>query len=288
MLSNRGRSDPSPPIHEPPGTQASDSRTRSARRERILTGALAGAATWFLFDQLGVPHLFGIGVDSGLIPFAALGGLLGLTRFRRVFVWSTLALVALAIVVAYTSVIVGPARGFIRVDPIPSAADAVVALSAGVTADGYLTQQGADRMLKAAELMKAGIAPVLVVTHEERRAHGIKFTAAADQKRIADLAGITQAVSIDSVKSTHDEALQVARIARARGWRHIVLVTSPFHSRRACRTFEKVGLIVSCVPSDSRDIAVHRLIFPHDRMQAFGMWLYETAGTLRYRQLGWI
>ena len=67
-----------------------------------------------------------------------------------------------------------------------------------------------------------------------------------------------------------------------------MLVTSPFHTRRACRTFETVGLKVTCVPSDSRDIAIRRLAFPHDRLKAFGMWLYEAAGTIRYRQLGWI
>ena len=65
-------------------------------------------------------------------------------------------------------------------------------------------------------------------------------------------------------------------------------MTSPFHSRRACETFEKVGIAVSCVPADSRDLAVLNLTGPDDRVRAFSMWSYELAGTLRYWLAGWI
>jgi hypothetical protein len=45
---------------------------------------------------------------------------------------------------------------------------------------------------------------------------------------------------------------------------------------------------VTCVPSDSRDIAIGDMSLAHDRLRAFGMLIYETAGTLRYRQKGWL
>jgi uncharacterized SAM-binding protein YcdF (DUF218 family) len=151
-----------------------------------------------------------------------------------------------------------------------------------------LPQQGLDRLIKAVELVKSGVAPVLVVTREERRIDGGKTATSADQQRIIALAGIPHILSTVAVKSTHDEAMQIARLATNHGWKRIVLVTSPFHSRRACGTFEKAGLIISCVPSDSRDVAIRNLKFPSDRIQAFRMWLYETAGTLRYRQLDWL
>lgn len=258
------------------------------RRERILSGALAGAAVWLLLAQLGVPHVFGIGSHAGLVPLAVLGAALGLTRFRFLQFWAAALLIVVTVVVAYTNIIVGPARALIRADPAPASADAIVVLSAGVTADGHLQQQGLDRILKAAELVKAGIAPVLVMTKEERTVRGARFSSQVDQRRIVGLAGLTSVVWTGRVTSTHDEALAVSRLAAGRGWDHIVLVTSAFHSRRACRTFEKAGLKVSCVPADSRDIAIRRLTYPHDRLGAFGMWIYETAGTLRYRQLGWI
>lgn len=287
-LGGRDKNVPATPIYEPLTSGASDAQTRSPRSDRLLTGALAGAATWFLLDRLGVPHIFGMSGDAGIVPFTVLSAAVGLTRFRRFPVWTAIALFIFAIVIGFTGVMVGAARSYIRSDPLPKSADAIVVLSAGITADGYFTQQSMDRMISASELVRAGIAPVLIVTREQRKIQGAMISAAADQARIAALAGISQLITTGPVRNTRGEALEVARIARSRGWSSIVLVTSPFHTRRACRTFETVGLKVTCVPSDSRDIAIRRLAFPHDRLKAFGMWLYEAAGTIRYRQLGWI
>ena len=287
-MDERGRTDSAQPIYEREPVQASAGAVTRMREERVLAGVAAGAALWLLIDVLGIPHIFGIGSDLGLVPFAVLGGVLAVSRFSKIVPIVAAALLAVAIVVAYTGVADRAALSFVREDPLPASADAVVALSAGATADGYMTQQGLDRTLSAVELVKRGIAPVLVLTREERFEDGVLVSPAADQRRLAALAGVSQVVTTGRVKSTHDEAVQIARIARARGWQHIVLVTSPFHSRRACATFEKAGLEVTCAPSDSRDIAVKRLRFPSDRIGAFRMWLYETAGTLRYRQSGWI
>lgn len=264
------------------------SRRASERWFGAVTGIVAGSASWMLIDQLGIPHIFRIGTDAGLIPFAIVGALLGLSRLQRIPVYFATLLLAVTLLVAYTSIIVGPSQAFIRADPLPSSADAVVALSAGVTADGYLTQEGSDRLLSALALVKSGVAPRLIVTREERSSGDTIFSSAADQQRLSSLAGVTEVISTGSAKRTHDEAVMIAAIARRGGWKRIVLVTSPYHTRRACRTFEKAGVTVSCFPSESRDIAVKRLKFAHDRLQAFGMWLYETAGTLRYTQKGWI
>lgn len=264
------------------------SQRASERWYRTITGIVAGAASWVLIDQLGVPHIFGIGSDAGLIPFAVFGALLGLTRLKRIPVYFATLLLAVTLLVAYTSVVVKPSKALIRADSLPFSADAVVALSAGVTADGYLTQEGSDRLLTALQIVKAGVAPRLVVTREERKSGHTIFSSADDQQRLSSLAGVAEVISTGKAERTHDEALMVAELARRGGWKRIVLVTSPFHTRRACRTFEKAGLTVSCIPSESRDIAVKQLKYAHDRLQAFGMLLYETAGTLRYRQKGWI
>jgi len=241
-----------------------------------------------LIDLIGVPEIFGIGSDAGLIPLTVLGAIFGITRLRFVLPTITLLLLVLVSVVSYTSLIVKPAQSLIRSDPVPKAADAVVALSAGVTPDGLMTHQSADRALKAVELVANGVAPVVVFTREVKKANGKEFSSADDQRRIAWLAHLQKIYSTRPVKSTHDEALAIRSISIYRNWKHIVLVTSPFHSRRACAAFENAGLLVSCVPSDSRDVAVKRLAHPHERLAAFGLWLYESVGTLRYRLAGWI
>lgn len=262
--------------------------SRQPHWQSIVFGAVAGTATWLLIDLIGVPEIFGIGSDAGLIPLVVLGAILGLTRLRFLLPVITLLLLTLVIVVSYTTVIVKPAHSIIRSDPVPKSADAVVALSAGVTSDGLMPQQSTDRTLKAVELVERGVAPVLVFTREVKKADGKTFSSSDDQQRIVELARLHSIFSTRPVTSTRDEALAVRSIATYRNWKHIVLVTSPFHSRRACATFEKVGLLVSCVPSDSRDVPVKRLAHAHDRIDALSFWLYEKAGTLRYRLSGWI
>ncbi|MEO8194367.1 MAG: YdcF family protein [Gemmatimonadales bacterium] len=287
-VSDRGKDAPAKPIYEGDRAAASAAIRRESMVQRVVTGAVLGVATWFLLALLGIPQVVGVGVDAGVLPFMLVGGVLGATRFCRALPFVPGALLLFAMAVGYTSLVIGPTRSLIRADPIPQSADAIVALSGGITADGLLGQQGTDRLRKALELARAGVAPRLVVTLEARRSKGAVLTSAADQKKLAAMAGVTGIISTGPVESTHDEALAIERLARERGWHRVVVVTSPFHSRRACRTFERTGLAVSCVPSDSRDIAVRSLDSAYDRVRAFGMLLYETAGTLRYRQMGWI
>ena len=262
--------------------------TSSVALPRIASGMVVGAAIWMIIKTLGVPNVFHILGFDGIIPFAIAGAFLGLTRFRRVMSYAAALMLIALLVIAYTPLIVSPARKLIRRDALPTSANAVVVLSAGVTADGFLHQQGLDRLLKGLQLVRAGVSPVLVVTREQREVHDRKVTAARDQDSLAALAGVTNVIATPLEASTHDEAIAVALIAKKSGWTRIVLVTSPFHSRRACATFEKAGLAVSCAPSDSRDVAVGTMDTADDRVGAFGMWIYEMAATLQYRRKGWL
>lgn len=255
---------------------------------RSATGVVFAAALWFAAATLSIPAIFDIGAVDGL-PFALLfGAAIGLTRLRSLLRNFAIAMLLAVIIIAYTPLIAGPAQSLIRRDPLPRSADAIVVLSAGVTSDGFLSQQGIDRLLYGAKLIKAGSAPRLIVTREFRSGTDERVSSAADQDSLLALAGIPGVIAIGPVTSTHDEAVAVARVALAGGWKRVILVTSPFHARRACLTFEHVGLAVSCAPAQSRDIAVMSLDSVEDRLGAFGMWLYELAGTIRYWQLGYI
>ena len=254
---------------------------------RAAGGAVAGAALWFTVSELGFPELLGLGRISFLPLAMAIGAVAGITRFARWLVLSTAALLGLLLVVAFTPVMEGPTARLVRRDAAPVPADAIVVLSAGVTLDGKLPQQALDRLIKGVELARAGVAPRIVKTREMKTVRGRPVTADLDQNRIAALAE-TEVITTGEATSTRGEALRVKEIATREGWNRIVLVTSPFHSRRACATFEKVGLVLSCIPADSRDIAVLNLVGPGDRVRAFAMWTYELAGTLRYWIAGWI
>lgn len=277
-----------PSIYGERTSPASDARHADGWLARALTGFVLGVAIWMLIARLRLPHIFGFGATGGELPLGLAGALLGLTRFRTWLLWISVSLIAVLAVVSMTNIVVRPSRSLIRVDPLPGAADAVVVLSAGVTGDGFMPQQGSDRLRKALELVRSGVAPTLVLTRERRFIDKVEVSTDADQDSLIALVGISSVVKTEWVTSTRAEAVQVARLARQRGWKRIVLVTSPFHSRRACATFEAAGIQVSCAPAQSRDIAVRSLRDPDDRVAAFGMLIYEAAGMLRYRQLGWI
>lgn len=287
-VSGRQRDGADATIYAERNSPATEAHHSEGRLARALAGFVLGAATWMLLARFGVPHIFGLSTSGGEIPFGLAGAAIGLTRFRRWLVWIPASLVMLLAIVSMTSAVVRPARSLIRADPVPATVDAVVVLSSGVTGDGFMRQQGSDRLRKGLELMRSGVAPNLIVTNERRRIGKGEVSTGSDQEKLIALAGIPTFISTGRVRSTHDEAVHVAEMGRRRGWNRIVLVTSPFHSRRACATFERAGLKVSCVPADSRDIAVRSLSEPDDRVAAFSMLIYELAGTIRYRQRGWL
>lgn len=271
-----------------PSSEQTSKNTLDSRAVRAVIGLALGGSVWMTLSFLGVPMAFHLGSMIGLIPFALAGALLFLTRFGPVLACVEALLLLFLVLIAYTPAIIGTSRALIRADPVPSHADAVVVLSAGVTADGFLQGQGLDRLLTGLALIKRGIAPLLIVTREERVFGDSTVNSSADQDSLIALAGVLNFVATPLVASTHDEAMAVKRIADRSGWKRIVLVTSPYHTRRACATFEHVGLTVSCVPGDSRDIAVRSLASPRDRVGAFGVWTYEVAATLQYKWRGWI
>ena len=194
------------------------------------------------------------------------------------------------LVVAYTPLVAHPARSLVRNDPLPPSADAIMVLSAGTNDDGTISPQALDRMLSGLELYNRGIAPVLMVSREAYIIDGRIVTSREDQERIASLSptALSNLVVAGITHNTHDEALRARDVFRARHWKRIVVVTSPFHTRRACATFERVGVLVSCRASISRNRGLGDLSSPDGRVRTFQVLLYETLGTIRYRQLGWI
>lgn len=223
-----------------------------------------------------------------LLPAVILGTALGATRLR-LLVWIAAAgLTVTTLVVAYTPIVVAPAHRLVRADSL-GAADAVVVLSSGLNDDALILPDAADRLLTGLRLLEHHAAPQLVLTRLHRKVGDGEITSDEDQRRLIAVSQDSVPVfTVDSINTTHDEAVRVATLAKREGWTAVIVVTSPLHTRRACATFEKVGLRVACVPSESREFAVRALRGPRDRMTAFRHWLYETAARVKYRWKGWI
>ena len=93
-------------------------------------------------------------------------------------------------------------------------------------ADAVVVLAGEKRRLpRGLELVRARVAPVLVVSADRRRP--------VERRVCAGRAGVRAICFRPDPYSTRGEARAIARLARSRGWRTLVVVTSSFHAHRA-------------------------------------------------------
>jgi uncharacterized SAM-binding protein YcdF (DUF218 family) len=144
-------------------------------------------------------------------------------------------------------------------------------------------------LLTGLSLAKRGVAPVVLVSRERRSFNGTPVSDSADLRNVAALTNpAARVIFVDSVFTTRTEAMRMAAIARANHWSTIAVVTSPMHTRRACATFEAVGLRVVCVPADVRGSGLYAGANGEDRLRAFRSWLYEVFASSSYKSRGWV
>lgn len=180
--------------------------------------------------------------------------------------------------------------------------DAVVVLGGGAEPSRYevgqmhLTKAG-DRLVMGMELVRLGKAPVLVVGGA-----GAQFE--DGMKVEADLvkawaenwrpAGMREVISLGLCAHTRDEAEKVAKLAKERGWKRVLLVTSANHMNRAAGVFRAVGVEFTPAPCNflttlSTAPAPFRLSVPtaggFEKVQT---WMHETVGWITYQRRGWV
>jgi uncharacterized SAM-binding protein YcdF (DUF218 family) len=258
---------------------------RGALARRALSGALAAAGVAFVAKDLRLFQVVSYGGSrTGLmLGIVAVGALLGLVRLRAL-VWAALAGVTLLwLAVAFTPLTAALADGLPRRDP-PGPADAVYVLASGVQEDGTLTDEALYRLTHGLELVRQGLAPRLILG--ELRPPRARYAEGA-RALMAHLGLEAEVLTVGPVADTHDEAVAVAALYRAHGWRRVILVTSPLHSRRAARTFERQGLEVESAPAaEGRyDLALDDA---DDRMRGFGDVVHERLGEWIYGRRGWL
>ncbi|HVS61457.1 MAG TPA: YdcF family protein [Gemmatimonadaceae bacterium] len=223
------------------------------------------------------------------VPAAIFGALVGPTRLRPL-VWVPAGIIAaICIAVAYTPVVSMLARPLIRRDALPTRVDAVAVLAMGLTPDGMMRSETLDRLLTGLALAKRGLAPAMLVSRERRDFTGELVSDSADLQNVATLANpAARVIFVDSVVTTRTEAIRMEAIARANHWSTLAVVTSPMHTRRACATFEAVGLRVVCIPAAVRGSGLYPGANAEDRLRAFRSWLYEVFASSSYKSRAWI
>ena len=119
------------------------------------------------------------------------------------------------------------------------------------------------RAQHAEALYRDGLARHVIISNEPLSSHGVRTTwlelRAAGVVRLA--IPDDAIVPIEAIAdSTYDEALSSREIMLARAWRTAIVVTDPFHMRRALLTFrqafEPAGLVALPSPADGSKYGV--------------------------------
>lgn len=244
-----------------------------------MGGAAIGCALAVLAAYLGevrapVPLLLAL--------IVACAGLGTFPLSRRVLKVSAGLLSALCALCLLTPVLRAPLASLTE-NAAPVRADAVVVLGAGVwCGTGALEPSSLARLIRGLELWRAGLAPALTVSQQSG------LIGPQDCPKISDLErayirglypnGGPSVLTLANVTTTRDEAARVRELARERGWKRVLLVTSLSHSARAARLFRTqlapLGVVVTSVnaPETRFDTT---LPLPSDRLVALRVLLYE-------------
>jgi uncharacterized SAM-binding protein YcdF (DUF218 family) len=215
---------------------------------------------------------------------AVVGAGLWRTRLRWLVAASTISTTLLYLLVAFTPLCLWLSRDLPRRDALTSA-DAVYVLGSDIQRDGQLTTSAMSRLLHGLELLGQDLAPRLVVGELPPP---VPSYAVPAKRIMRHLSLQKEVISVGPITRTRDEAVAVARLFREKGWRRVLLVTSPSHSRRASASFEKEGLMVISSPSVQTEFDLERLQHPDDRIRAFSTIVHEHIGWWLYRYRGWI
>lgn len=248
----------------------------------LAAGTMEVALTLGLADALSAPH-------SRLRLGALIGGLL-LARTRAAWwLWLTsIAALLVFLLVAYTPIIERPALSLLRADAEGPPADAVVVYSGAMTDAGHIGDIALTRLVSALDDVRRLGIPHVALSEQARTVRGRVIRSGPDQRRLVGLLGSgAQTHLVQDVTNTYTESLAFAALARAQGWTHVRVVTSPLHARRACSTLEATGLTVTCAPATARDVALTNLNSSTARLTVARAAIHEAVGLLVYRARGW-
>jgi uncharacterized SAM-binding protein YcdF (DUF218 family) len=249
-------------------------------------GAAVGALGGYIARDLDLLNLLSLSGDrTPMVLVAALfGAVVWGTRLRRALAVGLLVGVSLWSIVALTPLSAWLIRDLPRRDPAASA-DAVFVLSSGIQPDGELTTVAMDRLVHALELVGQGHTSRLILSElwPPRGSY-----AAQARPLMAHLGLKPDLFTVGPVRNTHDEAVAVGALCRARGWTRLLVVTSPLHSRRACAALEHEQLVTLSSPAVETRYDLETLDRLGARLFAFGDVLHERIGLFVYRRRGWI
>jgi uncharacterized SAM-binding protein YcdF (DUF218 family) len=200
-----------------------------------------------------------------------------------------IAQIALAVVASYALIfqtnLVWWAAAPLSMTAPPQPSDAIVVFAGGVGESGKAGGGAQERLQRAVELYKAGQAPNVVLSS----GYVFSFREAETMRALAIDQGIPPAAIVveDRSINTYQNVTFVEKILHDRHWTSVLLVSSPYHMRRALLVWRKVAPEVRVIPTP----ALRSQFYDHTRgasLEQVGGILHEYLAILGYWRRGWI
>jgi len=202
------------------------------------------------------------------------------TRIAQV----VLGVAALYLLLFNTNLVWWAAAPLVRSVP-PGPADAIVVFAGGVGESGRAGGGAQERIAQAVDLFKSGYAPVMILSsgyvYSFKEAEGMRALA-VDQSVPASAIVLERRAA-----NTYQNVTFVDEILREHGWRRVLLVSSPYHMRRALLVWRKQAPEVTVLPSP----VAQSQFYEHTRgatLEQLRGILQEYVAILAYWRRGWI
>ena len=167
-------------------------------------------------------------------------------RARRRSLEAAIAALAVYLLLFHTPVVWWLASP-LRLSETPRAADAIVVFAGGVGESGKAGGGYQERVKRASELYRAGFAPHIIFS----TGYVYAFQEAEIMKALAVASGIPDSAIVleKRATNTYENVVYSRAILDGSGWRRVLLVSSPYHMRRAVLTWRHVAPAIDVVPT---------------------------------------
>jgi uncharacterized SAM-binding protein YcdF (DUF218 family) len=167
----------------------------------------------------------------------------------------------------------------------PVQADAIVVFAGGVGESGKAGGGAQERVKQAVDLYHAGYASHVVFS----TGYVFSFREAEVMRAVAVDNGVPASAIIleEEATNTFENVERTRRILDEHGWRRVLLVSSPYHMRRALLTWNKVAPHVEVIPTPPAESQFYSHVTGASLEQIQAI-VHEYGAIVMYWRRGWI
>jgi uncharacterized SAM-binding protein YcdF (DUF218 family)/glycosyltransferase involved in cell wall biosynthesis len=198
---------------------------------------------------------------------------------------ATIAALAVAYLLLFQTPLFWSVAEPLKMSADPRPADAIVVFAGGAGESGQAGGGYQERVKQAVDLYRAGYAPRMVFS--------TGFVFAFKEGEIMKSLAVDNGVPADAIlletqaRNTYENVARSHELLAAHGWRRVLLVSSPYHMRRAMLTWRQVAPDTEVIPTP----VPASQFYLHERGPSLSQMrgiLQEYAAIVLYWWRGWI